>query len=335
VIDRWIAFWDRREPATCLVLVRILVGLVVCADLLTAWSLGLVPELWAPPPTGMGFGAIEANPPAVVRWFGATARTAELTWLVATLSAVMLATGTLTRIAAIVCALASAQLAGLSPNADRGIDSLLRIVCVILALSAAGTRFSVDALLARGAGRRPPALVPAWPRYLLFAQTVWVYFSAFHHRSGSGWWPTGSFSALAGILSDPHYTRLAPGLVAPFYPLTQLGTAGTMLFEGSAPLLILWTYFERTRSEPGRLRALANRFKLRWLWLGAGVLLHLGIALTMRLGIFPFGMLALYPCFLYPDEVARGARAGKAWAVRAVNRWRTRAHREASTGPGR
>ena len=28
-------------------------------------------------------------------------------------------------------------------------------------------------------------------------------------------------------------------------------------------------------------------------------MLHLGIAVTMQLGIFPFGMLALYPIFLF------------------------------------
>lgn len=31
----------------------------------------------------------------------------------------------------------------------------------------------------------------------------------------------------------------------------------------------------------------------------------MGIALTMQLGIFPFGMLALYPVLLFPREIQR------------------------------
>jgi hypothetical protein len=47
---------------------------------------------------------------------------------------------------------------------------------------------------------------------------------------------------------------------------------------------------------------------VRWSWLAVGFGFHLGIALTMRLGMFPFGMLAVWPVFLHPDELARAAR---------------------------
>jgi hypothetical protein len=43
---------------------------------------------------------------------------------------------------------------------------------------------------------------------------------------------------------------------------------------------------------------------------------HLGIALTMRLGIFPSAMLAMYPVLLLPDEVERARR----WVVGRVRR---------------
>jgi hypothetical protein len=36
-----------------------------------------------------------------------------------------------------------------------------------------------------------------------------------------------------------------------------------------------------------------------------GVAFHLGIAATLRLGIFPFGMLAIYPVLFHPYEIER------------------------------
>jgi hypothetical protein len=46
---------------------------------------------------------------------------------------------------------------------------------------------------------------------------------------------------------------------------------------------------------------------------GLGVLLHLGIWLTMRLGIFSLGMLSLYAVLFEPSEIrALLARFGRA-----------------------
>ena len=45
--------------------------------------------------------------------------------------------------------------------------------------------------------------------------------------------------------------------------------------------------------------------------MAVGVSLHVGIAVTMALGIFPFAMLAMYPAFLYPDQLFGGASPGR------------------------
>jgi hypothetical protein len=144
--------------------------------------------------------------------------------------------------------------------------------------------------------------VPAWPRYLLFLQLIWVYFSAAHNR-GRDWTPAGEFTAIAEILADPPIARFAPGWTASVYPLTQAATAMTMVFELCAPLFLLATCLERQPERAFGLGHVVRRFRLRWAWLLVGVGLHLGIALTMRLGIFSFGVLALYPLFLHPDEL--------------------------------
>jgi hypothetical protein len=302
---RWTALWDEREAPTSLWLCRVLVSAVVLADLLAAMVSGATVAAFAPPPDGLGYAA-EGQWSA--RLFGATAATATGLYWVAGASALCFLFGLATRASGFVLALALAELGNFAPEGDRGVDVLLRIAILILACSGSHARWTLDARLrARFFGKSPPALVPAWPRRLLMLQLVWLYFSAAHNRGDVAWWPMGGFSALATLLSDPHYARFSPDWLGPVYPLTQVATATTMSFELGSPLLLLFTYFDRDPKRGGRLGAFLRRHHVRWLWLSLGVMLHLGIALTMRLGIFSFGVLALYPVLVYPDELQRGA----------------------------
>ncbi|HUS62972.1 MAG TPA: methyltransferase domain-containing protein [Kofleriaceae bacterium] len=298
---RWVALLDRREAPTSLALTRILVAAVILGDLLQARLHGVVAAVWAPPPYGIGVGAVwDAEPPWSIRWFGASVDTAELLWWVAVIAAALLLLGAASRLAAILLVLVLAQMAHIAPDGDRGIDLLLRAVLPVLALSLSHARWSVDAWVRRRIGRPYPPLVPAWPRTLLFAQLVWVYFSAGHNKSDEAWGPLGGFTALASIMCDPHFARFDCAWVSPFSPLLRVATLATMAFELSAPLLPLFTWWEATRDRPGRLRRLSNRLRLRWVWIALGVVFHLGIAMTLKLGIFPWGMLALYPVLFAP-----------------------------------
>jgi hypothetical protein len=157
-----------------------------------------------------------------------------------------------------------------------------------------------------------PALVPAWPRYLLLVQLLWIYFSAGQNKSSHDWGPLGGFTALANALLDPHNGRLDPDLVVTLYPLTRVATALTITFELTALLYLLWLYYAATPDRPGRVRRFANRWRLRWIWLGLFVVFEVGIAVGLRLGTFPYGMLALAPVLLLPDELERiGQRLGQ------------------------
>ena len=275
---RWVALWDRREDAAALALVRIFVGLVLAYDYVDLYRLDLVDVIYA----ARGFG---------------TAEDPHRAWLVALLASLGIATGTLTRVSCVVFVLASAQLAHMSPNAERGIDTLLRIVAGVLALSQSHARWSVDAFVWRKLGRPLAHEVPAWPRYLLLLQLVWVYFSGGMNKGGASWFPHGGFTALANIMADPHVTRF--GAWIPM-PLARIATALTMLFELGAPLYLAM-YAGATRA--GRLGT-ACRYG-RFVWIAIGVAFHLGIAIGLRLGIFPWGMLALYPVLLRPEELQR------------------------------
>jgi hypothetical protein len=302
VIRWWIALWDRREPPHALAAVRIAVALAMLHDYATVWHLDLIEALWSTPPEGCASTSWQGWATA---WLGAGPGTARALWVASAIALVAIATGTLTRAACVVVALISAQLAHLAPDADRGIDGLMRIVLLILALSRSNAVWAVDAWVLRRLGRPPPAEIPAWPRYLLFAQLIWVYFSGGHNKTGAEWGWQGGFTALANALTDPHFARFDPGWVDAVYPLTRVATAATMAFELGAPLMLVFTYFAATRDRPGRIRRWSNRLRLRWVWIALGVGFHLGIAVTMRLGPFPWGMLALYPVVLFPDEIAR------------------------------
>jgi hypothetical protein len=217
----------------------------------------------------------------------------------------MVALGLVTRPACLAFALVSAELAAISPYGESAIDPLMRIVFVILALSRCNARWSLDAIIARRRERPMPALVTAWPRYLILLQLVWVYFSSGINKSSADWGPHGGLTALANAMMDPHNGRLDPELVVTVYPLTQLATALTMLFELTAVAYLGLLYFAATPERPGRLRAWCNRWRLRWVWLGLAVAFELGIAVALKLGAFPFGMLALFPVLLLPGELER------------------------------
>lgn len=317
LLRAWVALWDRREPATALAAVRIAIAVVMLYDYAVVWHLDAIEGLWSRPPDGYGWGGDDRWS---ARWLGSDGGSAFALWAASMIALVAVATGTLTRVACVVVVLISAQLSFRAPDADRGIDTMLRIVLLVLALSRSHAVWSVDAWVWRKLGRPMSVEVPAWPRLLLFAQLIWVYFSGGHNKSGIEWGPLGGFTALGNILSDPHFARFEPGWVEAIHPLTRLATATTLLFELGSPLMILFTYYAATADRPGRLRRLCNRLHLRWIWIALGVMFHLGIALTMRLGIFPAGMLALYPVLLLPGEYPRlrerlaalwGASAGR------------------------
>jgi hypothetical protein len=286
----WVELMDRREPATALALVRMFVAVVLLADYATVWRLELVHVLWSPTPDGYAtaYDALAAGPTL---------------YAVVVLALACMLFGLATRVACVVFVIASAQLSHLAPDGERGIDILLRIIVAILALSRSNASWSLDAWIARRLGRPMPQEVPAWPRYLLLLQLVWVYVSGGMNKGGAEWGPQGGFTALANALTDPHTARFDPAWIATVYPLTRIATALTMCFELGAPLYLLFYYYAATAERPGRVRALCNRLRMRWVWIALGVALHLGIAITLRLGIFAWGMLALYPVLLLPREL--------------------------------
>ena len=59
----------------------------------------------------------------------------------------------------------------------------------------------------------------------------------------------------------------------------------------------------RASDRGGRWRTAFAKLHVREVWLALGVGFHVALMFTIRLGIFPYGMLALYWAFLTPAEV--------------------------------
>ena len=275
----------RQTDPLPLALVRILAPLCIVVDLLEAARLGLVTAYWRPASAGGlsrfsgEYAVIDDLSPL---WGG------PVTWLVTVIAMLLVAAGVAVRPALVVGVVAYAQLGHLYPPGDRAIDRLLRTVLLILIFSGAHRRLSVWQLLRK----IPPAVsIPAWPADLIRFVLVLMYLGAGLHKIGStaGWIDPTQPSPIYRILTDPLSGRLDPVAFEDWQGVAYALSVGTVLLE-LTPLLLL------TRLAP--------------YWAMCGVLMHLGIAATMHLGMFSWGMLSLYPLLFSAWIVRRwGARA--------------------------
>lgn len=303
---RWVDLWSRTEQPTTIALLRIMLAAIVFADQVAILQLGLVETLWAPADAGgLGDPMAVVPPPLLYRLFAATTTTTWVAFGLWVLSTLTFCVGLFSRLSGLLMVLLYAQFALILPGGDRGIDMLLRNALLVLALGGSGATLSLDARWRTGSWLGDGAERPAWPRYLLIIQLVIVYFTAGVQKVGIAWLPVGHFSALYIVLQDPAVAKTAGMDLSAWWHVTQFATATTMIWEWSAPLLLLAFYYRDTRDRPGRLRALFNRIDFRAIYLFIGVLFHVGIHLTMRIGIFPFAMMALYLCGYHPDELRR------------------------------
>jgi hypothetical protein len=312
-VSGWVTLWDEREPATCLALIRILLAATVLVDLIVLAAFDATSWVWAPISAGGLADWDPASPPSLFRFLPPTTSSAQLLWGGLVLSAFCIGAGCFTRVAALVHVFCSVQAALINDPADRAIDRLIRIVLMILVLSPAGSHWSVDARRATGSFCGAVSHTPGWARYLILGQLVILYLGAGLAKGGTHWYPWGGYRALYLTLQDPILSRVAGArwLEHPLvYVATQVATAVTHLWELGAPVVLVAAYYRRTRGRPGRIRRVFNRLPVRNIYVLVGVVFHLSLAAVLRLGIFPFAMLACFPAFFQPCELERGfARA--------------------------
>lgn len=304
----WVALWTGTEHPRSLALVRILLGAVILMEFLEIWRLDLVVPLFGVADVGgMSDALTRANTPLYYQAFPGTVRSAVALHAVISVAALSFLGGYFTRTSALVLLLGWAQFAQILPAADRGIDTLCRDVLWIFTVAPAGACWSFDALWKTGDFRGDDSHVVCWPRKLILVQLIAIYFLAGVQKTGIHWYPMGHFASLYFILQDPAIARFDFAFTArqPWFFFTQVGSAVTILFQDTYPLVLLWGYYRRTADRPGWLRGLSNRWRFELLWILTGAVFHLLLAASMELGIFPWAMLALYPAWISPDLLGR------------------------------
>jgi hypothetical protein len=178
-----------------------------------------------------------------------------------------------------------------------GGDTVLRLLAFGVALGPSGRAWSLDAWRARyrASATPTPATTPVWPLRLIQLQIAVLYFFTGLEKLHGATWQDGSALALA--LTHPAFSRFDIAGLAALAPVAfalRAMTQLTLVWELSFPLLVC--------SRIGR-----------WLALGIGVVIHLGIILFMRIHWFGHIMIMSYLAFLPAEQLGPRARTAIRW----------------------
>ena len=296
----WVELLDRREHARALAAFRIAIGLCLFGTLATVWFSGIVDVIWLPTEHG---GYRDLGPgPWLVRLLGGPSPDVVYGLVVGGMLAGLCTTvGFGWRLAPLIGSLCFQAVADLNGHTGGSYDELLPNALWIVVLADATRTWSVDSWLRtrRFVDATP---IPSWPRYLAILQLVLMYGSTGAQKVSAYWTPVKEFSALWYILQQPSWQWVDMAWVHPLYPLTQLATIGTWVFELTAPLLLVVCWLRLHPERPGRLRALVDRYDPRLPFAISGLTMHLGIMVTMNVGPFSPLSMAFYLCLWHPDE---------------------------------
>ena len=304
--SRWVALMSTTGHPLGLALFRIAVGLVSLMTVVSPVWAGVVELIWTDRAHG-GYRLI-AKGPWLVEWLGGPSP--EVTWgliAVSIVSSVFLIAGVGGRVVAFICLWTTMGITDMNGQAGGSYDELLTCALFLVVLADSTRTLSVDCRIQTGKWTCSTG-VPSWPRWLAILQIVTVYWSTGAQKVSAFWTPAGGFSAIWYILQQPSWQRMDMAWVAPFYPVTQVMTATTWIWELTSPLLLLAFWYRHTRERPGRLRGFMNRVDWR-LWFALfGVMTHIGVFLVMNVGPFTWVTLAFYVAFFHPDEWMGAAR---------------------------
>jgi hypothetical protein len=297
--ERWVGFFDEREPGAALALFRIACGLIVLGAVGSVVVHGLTPVLWLNREDG-GLRP-DTYPGWLFTWIGVTRATVWMVTAGCLVFAVLLVAGLGGRLTVLVALQSYLALSGLNKPSGGGDDRLLTNALWLLFLSRCTETLSLDCR--RRTGRWVSVdPVPAWPRYLAVWQLVLVYFCTGMQKISLHWLPGGDLSALYYILQQPSWQRWDMTWLAHVYPLTQAATLATWLFEVLAPLLLLALWYRRTKDRPGLCRRLVNWLDYRRCFVLAGAAMHAGILLLMNVEPFSWVTLSFYLCLFSGAE---------------------------------
>ncbi len=298
--DRWLGLLDQREAGTSLALFRILVGVAVLWLLLLMLPYERLELIWLPRADGGYRERLYEN--GLVALLGGARRPVILTvYVLGLLSSLALLVGLYSRLAALLALQAVLGLAWLNMHAGGSYDDLATNALWLLVLARADTTLSLRCRWRTGSWTSDEP-VPAWPRGLVILQLVLMYAGSGGQKVSHHWVPGGDASALYYILLQPEWQRFPIEDLSAIYPLTQVATTLTWLWEVGSPLLLVHLALAR-RAEPASPRAaLLRRLDPRLPFALLGLGLHLGVLAAMEVGPFSPLSLAFYPALFSPSE---------------------------------
>ncbi|RME22851.1 MAG: hypothetical protein D6798_14820 [Deltaproteobacteria bacterium] len=293
----WNRAWFSPVPAQVVGLMRLLLGALLVVDHLWLWpQLDFLFARDGPVPPSAAAGDL---PWPRLTWMDAVDGPValRLVWAGGLLVYLLFALGLGGRLMALLALAFQASLYHRDPFYQHGGDRVLRLATLYMATVPCSAALSLDAWRRARRGLPAIATVPAIAHRLIQLQLITIYVHSGFVKARGFTWEQGT--ALYYALSNGQYAR-APGLLEPllrsdlFLAASRLATWLVLGWEAGFLLLIAWR----------RTRPLA---------MAVGVLMHLGIFLTLNVGSFSLVMLWCYLAWVDPARLDR-----------LIGRWRAR-----------
>jgi hypothetical protein len=227
-------------------------------------------------------------------------------WAVGLVALAMWTVGLLTRVSSIVGMIVWISMYGRNPLLYAYPDQLGLMFGVLLALMPAGRGFSLDARWLGWGGT-----VPVWCRRILQLQLGILYTATGLEKTGDTWRVDGT--AIYYALNSPYNRHFEMGtLLASLQGwLLRPLTFAVLVWEVSFGGFVVYHWLREMAG--GRLPVLRWKIPdLRWLFLGFGIAMHVGIQIGMYVVFFSPLILCSYMCFFTSDELRRLA----SWRLR-------------------
>ena len=210
-----------------------------------------------------------------------------IVWVLALAAAAAMAVGFHTRTATILTFVLLGSFSLRNPMIGDASDQVFRASAFWLIFTAAGERYSVDALLRSQRGDPSSGWGWALPVRILEFQIAWIYLATGLEKMGGGLWRDG-LAVFYSLQLEHTFARPWASALATNVDLTRVATQLTLVVELAFLPLVFMPAIRRL----GRVVAVVG---------AAG--LHLSIILFMNVGNFPFVMLAGLIPFLPADWV--------------------------------
>jgi hypothetical protein len=279
LLASWDDFWLTPEPTSTLAVVRVAYG-----ALLLVWAAMLGPDL---SPFFSASGILPEGHDTSWAWslldaVGSDAFTAVVYWLLVA-SSVGLVLGYRTRLASVVAFIGVVSLYRRNPAVFQGGDQALRVFSFYFMFAPAGAALSLDRWRrARDSFWEFPERAP-WAIRLMQVQLSVIYlFTVWIKLRGTTWNDGTAFSYSVRV--DDLVRLELPTWITTSVAVSNVATYSALAVEFAMAVLV-W-----------------NRRARPWV-LAAGVLLHLAIEVTLRVGFFSLAMLLFYLAWLDPQNV--------------------------------